>query len=81
MFTLVKSSLESRSDDLLFFFGDLRSILSDSERSASLDFLDLTLDLSEVTQPLSEVFSLGNSDVLDFILGAESLDELEVLSL
>ena len=36
--------------------------------------------MSEVTQPLSEVFSLGNGDVLDFVLCAEGLNELKILS-
>ena len=73
------SSLECGGDDFLFIFGDFRCVLSDSERSASLDLLDLSLDLGEVSEPLSEVFSLGDSNVLDFVLSAESLDELEVL--
>jgi hypothetical protein len=31
-----------------------------------------------VTEPLAEVFSLGDCNVLDFVLSAESLDELEI---
>lgn len=33
-----------------------------------------------MTEPLSEVFSLGDCNVLDFVLSAESLDELEIRS-
>jgi len=33
-----------------------------------------------VTEPLAEVFSLGDCNVLDFVLSAESLDELEIRS-
>jgi len=33
-----------------------------------------------VTKPFSEVFSLGDCNVLNFVLSAESLDELEIRS-
>ena len=60
----------------------LGTVVLDHDARASNDFasISLSVDLAE-TSPCTENLSVSNFDQIDLMLGAESLDEFDVLGL